>query len=633
MKNTIIGTAGHVDHGKTQLIKALTGMETDRLQEEKKRGITIDLGFAHLDVPGGGQVGIIDVPGHERFVKNMLAGAGGIDLALLVVAADDGVMPQTKEHLGILNLLGISQGIVVITKAELVDQEWAQMVAEDIKVEVKGTFLEDAPILAVSAHTGMGIDELKKLIFEKIEMESNNISRPFRIPVDRVFTAEGFGTVVTGTLIEGSLCEGEEVEIYPRGTLARVRNLQVHSQNVQTAHAGQRVAVNLAGIKREDVLRGDTLAVPASMPSTLMMDVKLQLLKEGQRTLINGSRLHFYHGARDQLCKLVLLGKDTLGPGQECFAQLRFTSPIAVKKGDRFVLRFYSPVETVGGGIVLDASPQKHRRSDEKVRDALSIRESGTATENLLQALSDMSPKFATLPQVQKQLGMDDETFKKELETLLMQGAAIRLSGKTVISADYKDTLGRQLAKTLRDYHEKNPLQAGMRRDELRGKMMPGREISLADKVLGLYQEEGLIKINGQKAALASFEIVYTPADKALFDAIAKKFLDAQYMPPSLEEVMADYPKNAQAAKRVFDALLDTGVLVLATPDMFFHADAAEKAWELTVQFVKENGGQITLAQFRDLICASRKYALPLLEYFDKQGKTRKIGDARVLMA
>lgn len=633
MKNTIIGTAGHVDHGKTLLIKALTGIDTDRLQEEKKRGITIDLGFAHITAPDGERVGIIDVPGHERFVKNMLAGAGGIDLALLVVAADDGVMPQTKEHLGILSLLDIPDGIIVITKADLVDEEWAEMVADDIRNEVKGTFLENAPIAVVSAYTGQGIDELRSLIFEKIGMEANNLSRPFRIPVDRVFTVEGFGTVITGTLIEGSLSEGEEVEIYPRETRVRVRNLQVHGKDVQTAYAGQRVAVNLAGIKKDEVSRGDTLAVPGSMQNTLMLDVKLRVLKDSQRVLVNGSRLHFYHGARDELCKLVLLGNDALEPGQEGYAQLRFTQPVAAKKGDRFVVRFYSPVETVGGGEVLDPSPQKHKRSDEKVQSALQVRESGSSADNLLQALLDLSPKFAVQGEVQRHLGMDDDTFRTELAALIEQGEAVRLSGKTVIATDYKDTLGRQMAKILRDYHDQNPLQAGMRKDELRGKLLPGRENSLVDKVLALYEEDGVIRMDNQKVALADFEIVYSDADKALSDEIAKTFLDAAYMPPTLDEVMANYPKNAAAAKRVFDALMDTGVLVVVSPaqQMFFHRDIVDAAWGLVTGFVADNGGEITLAQFRDLIGASRKYALPILEYFDRQGMTRKVGDARVL--
>lgn len=632
MKNTIIGTAGHVDHGKTLLIKALTGMDTDRLKEEKKRGITIDLGFAWLTMPDGERVGIVDVPGHERFVKNMLSGAGGINLALLVVAADDGVMPQTREHLDILSLLDIQQGIVVITKADLVEEEWIDIVKEDIAKAVKDTFLRDAPMVAVSSYTGQGIDALRALIFEKAQAAANhNLSRPFRVPVDRVFSVEGFGTVITGTLIEGSLSEGDEVEIYPSGLRSSIRNLQVHSQDVETAWAGQRVAVNLAGIKRDEVSRGDTIAAPRSMRNTRMLDVKIRALSEGKRTLKNGSRLHFYHGAREELCKLSLLGCDALSPGQEAYAQLRFTEEVAAKKGDRFIVRFYSPIETVGGGIVLDPSPQKHRRGDEQVRQALRVRETGSASENLLQAILDASPRFTQLAEVQKLLAMDSETFRQQLESLLAEGSVIRLSAKTAIAADFKDTLGRRLCKILRDYHAANPLQAGMRRDELRGRLMPGRELSLADKMLSLYEQEGLIVASGPKIALSDFRIEYSESEKKLRDEIGAQMLASEFTPPSPEELFAQRPKEKAAAKRVFDALLDTGVLTMVAPQMVFRAETVEKARAMVEAFAREHG-QITLAQFRDMIGASRKYALALLEYFDRQGITRMENDARVLV-
>ncbi len=629
-KYAIIGTAGHVDHGKTQLIKALTGIDTDRLAEEKKRGITIELGFAWLDLPGGEKAGIVDVPGHEKFVKNMLAGAGGIDLALLIVAADDGVMPQTREHLGILSLLGVQNGIVVITKADLVDEDWVEMVMEDLKKETAGTFLENAPMQAVSAHTGVGIPELRELIYDRVKLPDNNTAVPFRLPVDRVFSVEGFGTVVTGTLIEGALSEGDEVETYPSGEKSRVRNLQVHSQDAPTAFAGQRVAVNLAGIKKDEISRGDTVAAPGSMQQTLMLDVKVRVLKDSRRVLQNGSRLHFYHGAREDLCKLVLLGQEAVAPGEECFAQLRFVEEVAAKKGDRFVLRFYSPVETVAGGVILDANPAKHRRNDARVRDALDKREKGSAADNLLVAVSDASPNFIPLPDIQKHIAMDDATFKTELEGLIESGQVVRLSSRTAISADFEETLGRRLVKIMRDYHKQNPLQSGMRKDELRGKLLPGREIGLADKVLSLFEADGLITIDGQKAALAGFKIEYSDADKKLSETIEKFFADAAFTPPSPDEAYTK-SKDRAAVKRVYDALCESGALVVTPSQMVFHRDAVNEAWKMVREFAEQNG-QITLAEFRDLIGASRKYALPLLELFDRQGKTKKIDDARVLV-
>ena len=631
MNHTIIGTAGHVDHGKTLLIKALTGMDTDRLEEEKRRGITIDLGFAWLTLPDGRRVGIVDVPGHERFVRNMLAGAGGINLALLVIAADDGVMPQTREHLDILSLLGVEDGIIVITKADLVEEEWIDVVKEDIKEEVKSSFLRDAPMLSVSAVTGQGIDALRALIVEKARTAANrNLSRPFRIPLDRVFSVEGFGSVATGTLIEGSLSEGSEVEIYPSGQRLKVRKIQVHGEAVDTGWAGQRVAVNLAGAKRSEVRRGDTLAAAGSMQNARMIDAKVCALASSKRTLKNGSRLHFFHGARNVLCKLILLNCDNLEAGQEAYAQLRFTQDIAVKKGDRFVLRFYSPIETVGGGVVLDPSPQKHRRNDERVVEALSIREMGSASETLLQAILEASPKYPQAAEIQRQLAMDGKTFHDTLESLIAEGSVVRLSAKTVVAAAFRDTLGVRLTQILREYHATNPLQVGMRRDELRGRLMPGLEKSLADRMLALFEQEGLIAASGTKIALSGFSVEYSESDKRLLAEIETHLRASEFTPPSQEDFYALYPKEKAVLKRIFEALLDAGSLIMVAPQMVFLRETVEKAWEMVEAFIRQHG-QITVAQFRDMIGASRKYALALLEYFDRQSWTRLVNDARVL--
>ena len=385
MKHVIIGTAGHVDHGKTLLVKALTGIDTDRLVEEKKRGITIELGFAHLDFDDGTQAGIVDVPGHEKFIKNMLAGAGGIDLAMLVVAADEGFMPQTVEHLGILSLLGIQEGLVVITKADMVDPEWVEMVKDDVAAQVEGTFLEGKPIMTCSAYTGQGIPELREALKQLVHKAAEkNLRTPFRLPIDRVFSVDGFGTVVTGTLIEGSVSEGDMAEILPTGVEARVRNLQVHGKDVETAFAGQRVAVNLAGVRKADLTRGDTIAKPGSVKTSLMLDVRLQDLKNSQRTILNNSQVHLYHGSTVRLAKVVLLDRDALQPGESCYAQLRLSKALAARQGDRFVLRFYSPLETIGGGVILDEHPYRHKRNDARVIAALAVRESGSDEAKLV---------------------------------------------------------------------------------------------------------------------------------------------------------------------------------------------------------------------------------------------------------
>ena len=485
MKNIIIGTAGHVDHGKTALIKALTGIETDRIKEEKKRGITIELGFAYLDLPDGEKAGIIDVPGHEKFVKNMLAGAGGIDLALLVVAADEGFMPQTREHLGILSLLNISEGIIVVTKKDLVDEDWLEIVCDEIREEVKGTFLENAQMIPVSSYTGEGIEELRQAIFALIDKNSQikKLDIPPRIPVDRIFSVEGFGTVITGTLIDGTLKVGDPVTVYPSRLETRVRNLQVHSHDVQEAYAGQRVAVNLAGLKKTDLNKGDVVAAPNSMHTTMMIDIKLTILKDCQREILNATRLHLYHGARDILCKVVLLDRDSVSAGESCYAQLRLEEEIAVKTGDRFVLRFYSPLETIGGGVILDSNPFKHKRNDPAVLQSLDIKENGSDRDKISAALRDYSSRFETLDFLQIQTGIPKEQFDQQVQKLVKDKAAFKVSDNIVIHADYLNKLKDSAVKLLTAYHQENPLREGMKKDEFRNKLIKYEDMSVVDRI------------------------------------------------------------------------------------------------------------------------------------------------------
>ena len=382
MKHVIIGTAGHVDHGKTCLIKALTGIDTDRLKEEKKRGITIELGFAYLDLANGQRVGIVDVPGHEKFVRNMLAGAGGLDIAMLVVAADEGIMPQTVEHLDILSILGIKQGVVVITKTDLVEPEFTELVAEDIKELTQGTFLENAPIIPVSVYEQQGLEVLKKTLETLCkELPERAESGQFRLPIDRVFSLKGFGTVVTGTLMEGKLKKEQNIVLYPENAPVKVRSLQVHSKDTEVAFAGQRVAVNVPDRKKEEILRGDVLATKDSLYPTMMVDVKLEMLKHTDRVVKHGSRVHIYHGTRELLGKIALMNRDELKAGESAYAQLRLEEETVLRKGDHFVIRFYSPVETIGGGVVLDACPKKHRKNDKKAYRAFKVKEQGSLEE------------------------------------------------------------------------------------------------------------------------------------------------------------------------------------------------------------------------------------------------------------
>lgn len=419
MRHVIIGTAGHIDHGKTCLIKALTGTDTDRLKEEKKRGITIELGFACLSMEDGSQAGIVDVPGHEKFVKNMLAGAGGIDIAMLVVAADEGVMPQTVEHLDILSILGIKKGVIVITKTDLVEPELAELAAEDAKELVKGTFLEEMPVVYVSAYTGVGIAELKNTLMHMCrELPERAKEKYFRLPIDRVFSLKGFGTIVTGTLSEGILDKKQEVVLYPKEESVKIRSLQVHAKDEEKGYAGQRVAVNLANKKKEEIQRGDVLASKGSFYPSMMVDVRLEILKHASKSVKHGSRVHFYHGTQETIGKVVLLEKDELAAGECGYAQIRLEQPGIFKKGDHFVVRFYSPVETVGGGVILNASPKKHRKNDKKALKAFSVWEKGTSIEQLEEAFLEHWGRFYTLDELAVRNFLNRQTLKNDCRKL-----------------------------------------------------------------------------------------------------------------------------------------------------------------------------------------------------------------------
>ena len=625
MKNIIIGTAGHVDHGKTALIKALTGIETDRIKEEKKRGITIELGFAYLDLPDGEKAGIIDVPGHEKFVKNMLAGAGGIDLALLVVAADEGFMPQTREHLGILSLLNISEGIIVVTKKDMVDEDWLEIVCDEVRQEVQGTFLENAQIIPVSSYTGEGIEQLRQAIFTMIDQKTQikNLDVPFRIPVDRIFSVEGFGTVITGTLIEGTMKVGDPVTVYPSRIESRIRNLQVHSQDVQEAYAGQRVAVNLAGLKKTDLNKGDVIAVPDSMHTTMMIDIHLTVLKDCDREIRNATRLHLYHGARDILCKIVLLDRDSVGAGESCYAQLRLEEEIAVKTGDRFVLRFYSPVETIGGGVILDSNPFKHKRNDAVVLESLKLKEGGSDREKISAALRDYSARFETLDFLQIQTGIPKEQFEQQINKLIKDKVAFRVSDNVVIHTDYLNRLKDSAVKLLESYHKENPLREGMKKDEFRNKLIKYEDISVVDKITDSLVNRKVLKYVNNCVALADFEVQQDNNQQEIENA----FLQGGFSPESPDQIAARFPK-VKNFKQVLESLVNTGKLVRVEEKILLHADFYNKALTLAKEHVDQNG-QITLAEMRDLMGASRKFAVAVLEYWDKRGITKKVGDAR----
>ena len=630
MKHVIIGTAGHVDHGKTLLIKALTGIDTDRLIEEKRRGITIELGFAHIEWPDGLQAGIVDVPGHEKFIRNMLAGAGGIDLAMLVVAADEGFMPQTIEHLNILTLLGIRDGLLVITKTDMVEPEWLEMMREEIDEKVRGTFLEGKPVLAVSAVTGEGIPELREKLHELVMAAGEKSARvPFRLPVDRVFSVDGFGTVVTGTLIEGCMNEGDPASLMPGGAETRVRNLQVHGETVRTAWAGQRVAINLAGLKKTDVRRGDAVCRPGSLRVSMMLDVKLTNLRDSERVITNNMQVHFFHGAASQLAKVVLLDRDELLPGESGYAQLRMTENVATKNGDRFVIRFYSPLETIGGGVILDDAPVRHKRNVPAVLDALRIRESGSGADRVVQVLAECGTALPDGKTLAGRTGYQEEELQAELEELVMTGRVLEPLPGRYVSSPVLDGVEASCRRILADYHKQNPLHAGMKAAELRQKMFGNMDQIRADALLGLLRAEGSIRREGERYALTEFSVRYTKRQTGIRAKLLDLYEKAGIETPTTDEVLAMFPVNEHAdVKQVLDSLLSGGELVMLSGQICYGRTAFRKAVR-TARAHFEKSETLTLAEMRDEMGTSRKYALAVLEYFDKNGYTKKMGDFR----
>ena len=632
MKHVIIGTAGHVDHGKTLLVKALTGIDTDRLVEEKKRGITIELGFAHLDFDDGTQAGIVDVPGHEKFIKNMLAGAGGIDLAMLIVAADEGFMPQTVEHLGILSLLGIKEGIVVITKTDMVDPDWVEMVKEDVAAQVKGTFLEGKPVYPVSAYTGDGIPELREALKDLVQQVSEkNLRTPFRLPIDRIFSVDGFGTVVTGTLIEGVLSVGDSVEILPDSMEGRVRNLQVHGKDVDKAYAGQRVAVNLAGIKKSELTRGDTIAKPGSTRVSLMLDVKLENLKNSQRTILNHSQVHLYHGSAVRLAKVVLLDRDALQPGESCYAQLRMTEEIATRQGDRFVVRFYSPLETIGGGVILDDNPKKHKRNDPRILEMLMTKESGSSDDKLVQPVADYGTAMPDLATLSAKLTMDANELEEALREPCAAGRILELLPQRYLAASEFDRIWTNCRTLLEQYHKTNPLHGGMRVAELRQKLLKANDQVKADAILTALVREEKIKPVADRYALADFNVHLTKRQSALRERVLQIYRKAGLEVPNLDEVYVTFATNEICdCKQVVESMVTNGDLVMLTPQLCLHGKVYEDICRKTADFLSEHE-ELTLAEFRDLLSTSRKYALAVLEYYDKNKILKKDGDIRRL--
>ncbi|MBR2674955.1 MAG: selenocysteine-specific translation elongation factor [Mogibacterium sp.] len=627
MKNIIIGTAGHVDHGKTTLIKALSGIDTDRLIEEKRRGITIELGFAHIPNNAGYNIGVVDVPGHEKFIKHMLAGTGGIDFVLFVVAADEGIMPQTKEHFEILSALGIDDGIIALTKTDMVEDDWLEMLIEDIREYFKGSFLEDKPLIPVSAANGDGIEELRNEIVAKCDRENKRREEKelFRLPVDRVFTMQGFGTVVTGTLMDGSVSLGQEVLINPKGTKAKIMGIQTYGKETETAFAGQRTAINLSGVSKENIDRGDVISYPGAVIVTNMLDVKLGIFSSADRTVLNNSRVHLYTGSDEVLCKVILLDRDSLSSGEEAYAQLRLEEPAAVRRGDRFIIRFYSPIITVGGGRIIDAFPQKHKRNRPEVLELMERLESSSVGDVVY--AKSAQPSFVRQDSLAEEMGL----LKSEMEAIaqieIKSGRIIRLSDGSLMSDSKALMLRDKTVQIIEVYHKENPLSDGVPRQELLSRMRTNWHIKdekLIQALLAYMLEAGIVKDHGKSISLSGFKIEYSEEQLELKGKIAEMYKAAGIELIKNEEIFS-LTGDAKTGRAIQEDLCEEGVIVKLSPSYYIESGA----WRMAVDAAMSFDSGFTLAEYRDKLQTSRKYAEELLSAMDRQGITRFNGETR----
>ena len=638
MRYVTVGTAGHIDHGKSALVLALTGTDPDRLEEEKRRGITIDLGFAHLDLGDGVRVGFIDVPGHERFVRNMLAGVGGIDLVILVVAADESIKPQTREHFDICKLLGIRQGLVAITKTDLVDADIIELVRLEMQEFLRGSFLEGAMLLPVSAKTGEGLealkDELRRLA---LAVTPKPEELPFRLPIDRAFVMKGFGTVVTGTLVAGRIEKESEVEIYPLGRRVRVRGIEVHNVAAQIALAGQRTAVNLPGIEAKEISRGMVLAPPGLFQATSRLDCRLNLLP-GARPLKNCARVHFHCHTSETIAEVVLLETKELQPGSGAFAQLRLSEPGVFMPGDRFIIRQFSPVTTIGGGAVLDNQPARHRFRDPTVAPLLETLEKGDSQVRLEcfvrqageASLSGLASRTGWLPaevlRVGKALASADR--------LLLLGQPPEL----FVPEEHFRELAKGVIGQLEKFHAENPLIAGLPKEDLRSRagakssLHPGAPSNLLfTTLLQALATQGRIDVQGEMVRLAGRKIQLTPEEQAAKDQISAEFEKRGLAVPSTPEVLAKLRIDRLRAEKLLQILLRENVLCKVTEDLIFHRSALRRLKELLARR-KAQSNRINVALFKEITGLSRKYAIPLLEYLDRERVTRREGDERIIL-
>lgn len=629
MKQIVVGTAGHIDHGKTALIKALTGIDCDRLKEEKERGITTELGFAFYRFGDDLLVGIVDVPGHERFVRHMVAGAWGIDMVLFVIAADESVMPQTREHLDICDLLGIKRGIVTITKKDLVDEEMLELVREEIGDLVKGRFLESAPIVAVSSVTGENMDVLRNEI-HKASSAIDERSREgiFRLPIDRVFTIRGFGTIVTGTCISGRVQVGDEVEIYPLDKRAKVRNIQAYHEDVKEAGAGQRVALNLQGIDKQEIERGTIIALPGTLLPASRIDASLRYLKLPFNPIKNNSTLRFHVATTQEEGKLILLDRNAIEPGDEAFVQISFAEPLAVLPGDRFIMRGSYAVQTLGGGVILDIQPKRHVRKPDELRTTYDLLRLGTVQQKLLYHVRKGGYEGVRKERLAILLGLEARSLDRAVDGLAAENA-IKTVGKIVINAPSFAQFKTNLRQLLSDFHNKNPFKIGISKEELRTKL-PKVDSSVFQAALDEWIGQGEVEADKDKVRLVSAGSTGEDPLAKWETEILKKLHDFGLTPPSLQELATLMNMKEPNLKDMLERLVHQGKVIRVKGDMYFHADPIKDLRDKVVFHLKSKG-EMAPADFKAITNLSRKYMIPLLEYFDESRLTIRTGDKRVL--
>jgi len=633
VKQIILGTAGHIDHGKTSLIKAVSGIDTDRLKEEKKRGITIELGFASLDLPDGQHVGIVDVPGHEKFVKNMVAGATGIDIVAMVIAADEGVMPQTREHMEICTLLGVEYGFVVLTKIDMVDEEMLELARDDIETFSQGTFLEGRPIVPVSSMTGEGLPKFTEILQALCkEVPERKQTGLFRLPVDRVFTMKGFGTVITGSLVSGKIAVGETIMIYPSGIKSKVRGIQVHNQSVNEALAGQRTAVNFQGLDMDAVNRGEVLARPDTLSPSYMADLAFHYLASAARPLKNRTRVRFHTGTSEIMGNLILLDRDELAPGEATVVQVRLDTPVTLVKEDRYVVRSYSPVRTIGGGQILNPIPAKHKRFRTDIIEALN-------------ALADMPPE-AVIDFHARQAGfqgcahdelrlvtnLPDKKLEAAVSALLSRRDLILVDRerRLYVHGETYAYLRRRVLDQLAAYHAKHPLKAGMPREELRSKFPRGISPKLAPQVLNQMIKAEELAAEGDLIRQAGHQVALAMDQSELKRKIQQAYARGGITPPYFKDVCQTLEIAPRNARDVLQLLVEDNQLVKVKEDLYFQRAVIDDLKARLVAFLRERGA-ITTPEFKDMTGASRKYVIPLAEYFDAINVTIRVGDTRQL--